>query len=201
MSDILVFDPARRHNGDLIRDAAQLGWLPEPVFDATYGDGKFWSEYKPETLITNDRYKPADHQWNWRQPVHPEHGWRRQFGCVVFDPDYKLQGTGSAVFADMNMSYGMDRDKTVGQRMDDIRTGAINCSHLVAVGGFMLVKCMDQIACGQMQRQTDMVIEALEPSLRFESWLHLPMKSVRPQRSQRKPRNNYSTLLAFKRRK
>jgi hypothetical protein len=211
---VLVFDQARRTNADLIADAARIGWLPEPVFDATYGKGAFWSKYKPETLVTNDLYKPADHAFDYGQAFPTD--MHRQYGCVVYDPDYKLQGSGSKQFAAKNYAYGVDRDKTVGRRLGDLRTGAVNSGALVRKGGFLLIKCQDQVACGKVHRQTGMVAEELKalpgwtmllvdwfdasPEWRFESWLHLT-HTAPPQRSQVKPRNNYSTLLAFRRRR
>lgn len=202
MSEVLVFDPTRRHNGDLIAHAAQIGWLPEPVFDATYGLGRFWSEYKPETLVTNDLFTEADNDWDWRYPVHEHSASLGSFGAVVFDPPFKEQGTPSTSYHTMNKGYGVDVARTKSDLHTLLSIGAINCADLVRPGGFLLVKCMDQIVCGRFTSQTTMfreVIEAL-PGWAFESWLHLA-STPRPQRSQVKPRNNYSTLLAFKRRR
>jgi hypothetical protein len=85
---VLVFDPSRRTNADLIADAARIGWLPEPVFDATYGLGRFWTKYSPERLVTNDLLRPADHAHDWTQRFHIDmHG---QYGAVVFDGPYKF---------------------------------------------------------------------------------------------------------------
>jgi hypothetical protein len=203
VSDILVFDPTRRHNGDLIAHAAQIGWLPEPVFDATYGNGRFWTVHRPRELVTNDLYKPADHSWDWEhEAITAGHDWWRAFGAVVWDPPYKLQGSPSKKFEPMNSAYGVDLPRTPGQINSMLVAGAINCAALVRPGGFLLAKCQDQIVCGRFTSQTTTirnVVEAL-PGMRFESWLHLT-STARPQRSQVKPRNNYSTLLAFKRRR
>ena len=202
MSDVLVFDPARRHNGDLIRDAAQLGWLPEPVFDATYGLGRFWSEYKPETLITNDLHTEADHHWDWEHPVPDDCPWRASHGTVVWDSPYKAQGRPSQQYKAMNTGYGVNQYRTMGQLRNLLVSGAVNCADLVAPGGYLLAKCQDQIVCNKFWSQTQMLIDLVTalPGWEYESWLHLS-STPRPQRSQRKPRNNYSTLLAFKRRK
>lgn len=212
--EILAFDPDRRTNGRAIADAAKLGWLPEPVIDVTYGKGRFWSEYTPESLTTNDLYKPADHSFDHHHPFPVKmHG---QYGCGVYDPDYKLQGKASEAFAERNEAYGVNVNKTVGERLEGIRRGVVTTGALVRVGGFLIVKVQDQVACGRVNRQTGMVTERLgalpgwtmlmtewvdaNPEWRYEACLHV-VHSPPPQRSQRKPRNNFSTLLAFKRRR
>ena len=198
--DILAFDPDRTTNAQAIAEAAQLGWLPEPVFDATHNSGKFWADYQPESLTTNDIAHPADYAHDWTEQF-PLDMWGR-FGAVVFDPDYKLQGTASKAFEAMNRNYGVDVNLPVVERLRQMRAGAKHCADLVVDGGFLLVKCQDQIEAQRFCHQTRMFLDLFDTipgPWRFVSWLHV-QSGVRPQRSQANPRNNYSTLMAFQRR-
>ena len=88
MAPILAFDPKRKTNAQLIADAAELGYVNSPAFDATYGEGKFWTEVRPKSLTTNDLHKPADLALDYLMPF-PK-ALRDEFATVVFDPPYKL---------------------------------------------------------------------------------------------------------------
>ena len=93
-----------RDNADLIAYVARLGYLDGTVLDATYGLGTFWKDFKPDTLITNDLYKPADHAWDFLDlPCRDG-----EFDSVVYDPDYKLNGT--PALPEMDDRYGVGED-------------------------------------------------------------------------------------------
>ncbi len=196
MTDVLSVNtwPTNAH---LIADVAKLGYLDGTVFDATYGEGGFWTVWEPEMLITNDLYKPVQFQVDYRR-LHIELGEKR-YDAVVFDPDYKLTGTPST--PDMDYRYGTDKPKRWQDRLQDIIDGARSCAKLSA--GTLLVKCMDQVVSGKMVWQTDAITEAaflegLRKVDRFDF-----VTSGRPQpkgRRQVHARHNASQLLVFKRR-
>lgn len=201
MTDILAFDPERTTNARAMVHACQLGWIQEPVFDATYNTGKFWTEYRPDGLYTNDIAHPADYQFDWTKPIPKTQ--HERYVTVVFDPDYKMQGTPSTLgdVAKMNESYGTNIAKTTTERLEHMLLGATNLSEMVEPNGHMLIKCMDQIFNGRHGSQTGMFLDLFDelPGWRFVSWLHVSAATTMPQRSQVNPRNNYSTLMCFQR--
>ena len=83
--------------------------------------------------------------------------------------------------------------------MNEILFGVDNCSALVAPKGYLLVKVQDQVANGRMYWQADRVSETLKVrGFDKEAVFHFRHRP-RPQRSQVRARNNYSTMLVFKR--
>lgn len=151
-----------KNNAEMIADVAQLPGYFEPekgvawtVLDATYGTaGGFWKVYRPANLVTNDLHAPADHHWDFRaMPV--EDG---AYDVVVFDPDYKLNGTPAT--GEQDARYGTDENLSRDERMTKIRLGAVECFR--ACRRRLFVKCMDQVEGGRMRWQTDMVTRAVE---------------------------------------
>ena len=192
---VLVCDPRRQTNADLIWDATRLGWIGERVFDATYGEGVFWRRFTPPELVTNDLHKPAMLQLDYLVPmVAPIEG---PYLTVVFDPPYMLNGK-PTLYGDR---YGTNARMPVAQRLAEIEQGTLNCAKLVAPDGTLLVKCMDQVSLFHVHRQTDLVIRALEtlPGWEWIGMLELVEPQPRPQVKQVTPRFNRSTLLAFHR--
>lgn len=144
-----------RDNAELIAHVARLGYLDGRVFDATYGEGTFWKDFKPDTLVTNDLYKPADYAWDFLDlPLGPG-----TFDSVVYDPDYKLNGT--PALEEMDARYGVGEDMVNRQkRLDKMTVGAIECYRVAR--RFLLVKCMDMVEGGKIRWQTDIVTRAIE---------------------------------------
>ena len=63
---------ARRTNAELIDDCATLGYLraDEPTFDATYGEGAFWTRWEPSALMVADLHKgERSHRGRWWQTM------------------------------------------------------------------------------------------------------------------------------------
>lgn len=181
-------------NADLIADAARLGLVESPAIDMTYGQGGFWAKHRPDHLETNDLYAPADHALDWTRPL----PWdmHRRYRTVVFDPPYRLNGTPD--LGKFDERYGTGRPMPVSERLRRLRVGARNCSQLVADGGTLLVKCQDQVANGQMHWQTLMVHDMLDPErFTLDARFHL-IGGARKQRSQKRARNNFSTLLVYR---
>lgn len=188
MSDV-VRAHAWTTNGHMLADVARLGYFDGSVLDATYGEGTFWNEWRPEALTTNDLYKPADFAYDYTALP-----WAAEsFDAVVFDPPYKLTGTPRSGQKDER--YGTEKPMKMAERRADIVVGALCCFRVARER--LLVKCQDQVACGQMQWQTRWVTDAIEAAGgrladRFD-YLYAPQ----PQRSQVHARSNYSTLLVF----
>lgn len=143
-------------NADLIADAAELGYLDWnwDILDATWGKGNFWTKWSPRLthfLTKNDLYVPeAEFNYDFRA-FPPE--WEERFRAVVFDPPYKLQGTSSnAGPASSNASYGMDREYQPTESVYALYCdGVTECARVLKPGGFLLVKCMDQVVSGRVE--------------------------------------------------
>lgn len=144
-------------NAELIKDVAKLYLSRKDyVLDATYGLGNFWTLWRPVRLHRNDLWAPAG-------TVDTNHDFQalpfetRKFDVVVFDPDYKLNGT--PAMKGFDERYGLAVPKRWQDRMEAIRLGAkeaARCSN-----DRVLVKCQDQVCSGQMRWQTDLVTEAV----------------------------------------
>jgi hypothetical protein len=144
-----------RDNADLIAHVARLGYLDGTVLDATYGEGTFWKDFKPETLVTNDLYKPADHAWDFLDLPCRDGA----YDSVVYDPDYKLNGT--PALPEMDARYGTGEDGVNREaRLDKMQVGAIECYRVAR--RFVLVKCMDMVEGGKVRWQSDLVTRAIE---------------------------------------
>ncbi len=180
-------------NAAMIADVARLGLISEEVFDATYGEGAFWTEWKPDTLITNDLHKPAQFHEDYRSLPFPD----AIFSTVALDPDYKMQGTPTPD-SEMDRRYGTGEVKRWQDRLDDIVTGAVECYRVC--GGRLLVKCMDQVVSGKVVWQTDDVTRAVEQAGGHKTNRFDFLSAPRPQPGvQKTERANYSTLLVFAR--
>lgn len=138
-----------RTNAALIADVARLGYLDGSVLDATYGEGNFWKKFKPTLLVTNDRFTTATHHFDFRSlPVN----WHGLYDSVVFDPPYRLNGTPDQPY---DKAYGIDQPMRWQDKHQMIREGITQCAQCVKTGGYLLLKCQDQVCSGQVRFQTD----------------------------------------------
>jgi hypothetical protein len=158
---------AWQSNGDLIAEVARLGYLDGQVLDATYGLGTFWKHYKPDDLVTNDLYVGgADYAYDYRElPIE----WERQFDAVVFDPDYKLNGT--PALGEFDARYGTGGDVSRAQRYKSILEGASECARVAK--RYLLVKCQDQVESGRQWWMADDVKARLAGWRKVEEFYYL----------------------------
>ncbi len=190
----------RKNNAELMRDCAALGYFPaggdtDRVLDMTYGLGRFWKLYRPGCLVTNDLDEATDTHFHYDFTALPS-DWSGQFDTVVFDPPYKLNGTGGSHPSDLG--YGV-ANKGKG-RMSLILAGFEEAVRVCAPGGHVLVKCQDQVCSGTKNWQTFRIAaRGFDLGLFLVDQLHV--RSYRPQpagRRQLHSRGDYSTLLVFK---
>ena len=183
-------------NGHLVADVAELGYIGDKVLDLTYGLGTFWSQWRPKDLVTNDAATDADHH---HDALHPPGAWKDKFDTVVFDPPYKLNGRPDPA---ADKRYGVHVPATMAERHHLLAEGSKKALHLARKDGTLLVKCMNQVASGRMQWQTDLVDGALSehPCIKVAEFHMLTKPRSQAHRGpQQHPRSNYSTLLVFKR--
>jgi hypothetical protein len=188
-----------RNNAELIADCARLGYLnlDGAVLDATYGLGRFWQKVRPALLVASDldvTRSPIGHSVDFTALPWGDD----TFDDGVFDPPYKLNGTGGSHASDD--AYGV---ATAGVRWQDrmqlCRDGITEYVRVIKPGGHLLVKCQDQVCSGQVRWQThDFTAHAEQLGCRLIDALHLPSYRAQPEgRSQRHARRNYSTLLVL----
>jgi hypothetical protein len=121
-------------------------------------------------------------------------------GSLVLDPPYKLGGTPTSNHAGgMDDRYGIDRSWKPADVMALYLAGMTEAARVVRPGGFVLVKCQDQISSGRLHLQTfDVLQTALLLDLEVVDMLHLVGGRPQPAgRRQVHARRNYSTLIVF----
>lgn len=190
----------RTSNAQLMVDCRDLGYLNETsyVVDVTYGLGRFWKLWEPPMLLGTDidpNKSPAGVSVDFRDTGYLP----GEFDTVVFDPPYKFSGT-SRVSSDPG--YGIGAYMSPNDRMTMIFQGVTEASRIVKPGGYVLVKCQDQVVSGKVVWQTHSIVEfarRLSVALVLQDMLHVV--SYRPQPAgtrQLHARRDYSTLLVFK---
>jgi hypothetical protein len=189
-----------RNNAELIADCVRLGYIDDDrlVCDPTYGLGRFWIVYRPEALVASD-LNPARSPCGYSVDFTAMPWSDDMFGTVVFDPPYKLNGTGGSHASDE--AYGVALAGVRWQdRMQLCRDGITECVRVLKLGGHLLVKCQDQVCSVQVRWQThDFAAHAESLGSRLVDALHLPSYRSQPEgRSQRHARRNYSTMLVFR---
>lgn len=196
-------DPIRRAtrwttNGDLIAACHQLGYIrdEDKVLDPTYGNGRWWTTWKPKALVASD-LNPAKSPFGigvdflelpWPSP---------EFDVVAFDPPYKLNGTATPA---IDEPYGVEVYASWCDRHDLIAMGMTECARVLRPGGILLVKCQDQVCGGRVRWQTLEFANHGIDAIGMRLVDRLDMLGGRPQpkgRTQRTAHANYSTLLVF----
>ena len=178
-------------NAHMVVDIARLGYIKGLTLDTTFGEGVFWRKWQPQKLITLDKYTPAMVKGDFTNLPFADN----VFSAVVDDPPYKFNGTPSP----FERRYGVHLPTRWQDRLALIRASVTECSRVVAKGGHLLVKCMDQVVSGKVVWQTDVVTRTawdagLKKVDRFD-FLNNPR--VQPHERQLHARRNYSTLLVF----
>lgn len=188
-----------RNNAELMVQCRQLGYLADgrAILDPTYGLGRFWRLWHPNGLVGTD-LNPAKSitgksvsftAMPWSDAV---------FDSVVFDPPYKLNGTGGSHPSDDG--YGVADTTSWQARHALIFAGITECVRVLRPRGFLLVKCQDQVCSGQVRWQTiEFARHAQDQGCELVDMLHLRSYRAQPKgRRQVHARRNYSTLLVLR---
>lgn len=186
---------AAKNNAELMLECFELGYLSDTAFtlDPTYGHGRFWKRRRPRLFRGHDidPNLAPNGPMDFRSLKYED----ETFGAVVFDPPYKLNGTGGSHASDE--AYGVADRVRWQDRMALCRDGIFECARVLQPSGHLLIKCQDQVCSGQVRWQTiDFAGCALMASCELVDMLHLPSYRSQPEgRSQVHARRNYSTLL------
>jgi hypothetical protein len=134
-------------NGALIADVAtlHLGDV-RTMLDATYGRGRWWTEWQPPKLYTNDLHTDAEFSYDFRRMPFRD----GEFDAVAYDPPYKLNGT--PALGDFDDAYGIGQPTDWRDRMTLIFDGLEECLRIASM--VVLVKCQDQVCSGRIRWQT-----------------------------------------------
>jgi hypothetical protein len=203
VSDVMAIG-AWRNNAELIADMPRLGYLQDEwvTLDPTYGLGRFWTRWRPRSLIKSDLHATNDNVSQWDFTCLPMAD--GSVDAVTLDPPYKLNGTSTGRGASAaDERYGVTEYASQGDRHALIRDGITECVRVLKVGGTLLVKCQDQVCGGRVRWQTREFADHAESlGCRLVDMLHI--QSYRPQppgRRQQHARRNYSTMLVLRREK
>ena len=190
--EILAFDPSRRHNGDLITDTSMLGYLDGTVIDVTWGAGGFWTHFHPKVLIGCDlvAVRARNVMADFTALPFPDNA----ADTVVFDPPYKLNGIRAERYSRHPLRGGGPY-MPASHRHGLMVTGLVESIRVAR--RYVLAKCADQQSSGRYNSQVQMLVNAANfQNAKLIDQLFL-INGARSQRSQKRARRNYSTLLVF----
>lgn len=204
--EILAFDPERRNSAQAIADLAALGYLnkDQHTLDATYGQGRFWRKWRPWDLITNDRDIGRSVHWHFNYRAFPElWGAPPRFDVVVFDPPFKLNGTGgSHAIAE---AYGVDDPyRSLDDIVDDCWAGMDECVRVTRPRGLIIYKTQQQVSGARVRPLAhQMCVHATEDlGLRLEDELYIVGYRKQPEgKPQRHARSNCSAIQVYRKAK
>lgn len=200
MANVMAISSAK-NNAELIVECRDLGYLHDDmiVWDPTFGLGRFWTKWRPRHLVATDLDPAKSPDWPDGVDFTNSGFADGDFHAVVFDPPYKLNGTGGSHASDAG--YGVANSMRWQDRHQLIRDGITECVRVLRPGGMLLVKCQDQVCSGQVRWQTrEFADHAERLGCRLVDQLHLVGHRPQPPgRRQVHARRNYSTLLVLRR--
>lgn len=199
-------------NGEMIAAVHELGrgagWWPDDavVLDPTYGRGKWWTDYRPEGLITHDIKTDGV---DFRKL--PEA--TGSIDVVAFDPPYVTPGgRKTTTLPDFQERYGIDAVPTTIQETHDLITdGLWEMRRVLTPGsktkprkkpGVGLVKAMNYTSGGKYRRAAYDILDEAE-SMGFtliDEIVHLTGTGPQPPHARQcHARRNYSMLFVLQR--
>jgi hypothetical protein len=203
MADIMAAQ-AWRHNGWLIADVADLGYLRSdlPTVDLTHGNGVFWKIWKPDHLIrcTNGEEPHqaalADVICDFRDTPFADN----QFAQTVFDPPWQPSGAKSGANASQTAHYG---NAGLGRKQVTalIQDGLTEAFRITAPRGTIITKTGRGVDAGRLYHSGYvMAVQAEKLGLVIvnEFVMLTNPRSQSHRGPQKSPRSNYSTLTIWR---
>lgn len=168
------------------------------VLDPTYGLGGWWKRWRPKNLVACDgRFDRSPMRMSIDFTALP--AWLGFFDVVAFDPPYKVNGTGDPI---IDGRYGVEVKASWQERHRLIKAGITSCINRLNPGGYLLLKCQDQVCSGAKRWQTREFADHAESYSRVVLVDRFDMSGhTRPQpmagRTQRHAHGHPSSLLVF----
>jgi hypothetical protein len=145
-------------NADLVHAVAPM-YLTGSVMDCTYGEGKWWTRYRPADLVAHDFYKLDGVSFT----ALPEPD--GTYDAVVFDPPYIPQGgvdKSTRREASFLGRFGIDQSRSEDELWSMIGAGLADTSRVLKRSGYLLVKCMDYVNGGGLTLGHRRVLDAAD---------------------------------------
>lgn len=199
MSDLIRAAGEWPTNAALIADVARLGYLQLDwqTLDPTYGQGNWWTVWRPNYLVTSDLHKGDVAHDDFRQLPHCDDS----FDVVAYDPPYVCPGgKTTSTIKGMHQAYGMaGTDFRTPAELQEIINAGLDEADRVA-RRYILCKCKDYVWSGKLWLGTHHTLtKALELGLEcVERFEHVGEPGPQSQKRQVHARRNLSTLFVFK---
>ena len=187
------------NNADLIRHVCRLYASPgDSIADVTYGNGSFWTKCGGLNIdvIGSDISTVPDRQYDFRDLPYPDGA----FDVAVIDPPYTPTPAG------LMSDHWYNGEATIGtggyrEIRQLYRDGVRECTRVVKPGGFVWVKCQDQVESGlQRWAHVDIFNDAIEIGLTGRDLFILHPDGSTPHqrwRTQHHARKRHSYLWVF----
>lgn len=193
-------------NAELIAACHQLNYLKDAdrTLDPTFGRGKWWTSWRPKTLVTHDAAIDGT-DFRDLSDLYDD----GEFDAIAYDPPYVPRGgqTASVKMQDFNDRYGRvlnSTPKSIQQLIDD---GLTEMVRLVKPKGIILVKCQSYVWAGKLWPGVHYTLShSLSQGCRLKDQLeHVTTPRPQPTRTradgkpsvQQHARRNLSTLLVL----
>lgn len=141
-------------NADLIAAVAPL-YLTGSVLDVTYGEGKWWSRFRPDPFTFHDlKVDGVD----FTDLPYPDNA----FDTVCYDPPYVPAGGAatSETAGHFRSAFGLTAGRTAASFDALVMAGLAECCRVSA--RWVLVKCMEFVQSGFRDMPTEITNRALE---------------------------------------
>jgi hypothetical protein len=193
MGALIVAANAWTNNAAMIETARDLGYIHGRVLDPTYGRGKWWTNWRPDELVTHDlkldgvdfRNLPAD----------------GLFDTITFDPPYIPQGGRPTSTLDLDR-YGLVTVPTSNAALRAlVAAGMASFLEHTTPRAHVLVKCMSYVNSGAWRPMPRWIANDAEELgyAQVDELVHLRHPGPQPAHPrQLHPRRNYSMLLVFR---
>jgi hypothetical protein len=194
-----ILTAQRGKNADVFRDISRLYFSPgDTIMDVTYGRGLFWSKVDASIyqLVPSDISTGID----CTNLPYPD----ESADVVIFDPPY-MHGSGSRKGS--NIKHSIDRAYKNKDRELHGMAAVIDLYHrgikeglrVLAIGGILVVKCMDQFASKQEWTHIDLFNFAISEGAVAEDLFVLVRESqpVMRHKHQKHARKNHSYFWIF----
>lgn len=185
------------NNAKVMADAIELYAKPgQIVIDVTYGKGAFWNNVD----TTQFDFRPSDLQTGVDFRYLPYESY--SVDIAVLDPPY-MNGSSAPIVIDIDKGYKNNERGSVGELAVNqlYFDGMLECHRVLKRGGYLFVKCMDQVESGKQRWQHVIIYEFATRQLGMigkDLFVVARTNVVMRHTYQRHARKNHSYLWIFR---